>query len=93
MHAQANRPKLEAQTAALPEALRRELQPEGDADPVTALGRHHFERLLTHATITDYIPLLVYRSTKEDLLHGRLEHTAEPGDEARSTEEPVPTAA
>ena len=35
-----------------------------------ALGRYHTDRLLANATITDFIPQLVYRATKEDILHG-----------------------
>ena len=68
-----SRPNLEAHTAALLDALRRELGPDGSADRIKAVGRHHYERLLADATITDYIPLLVYRFTREDLLGAKPE--------------------
>jgi hypothetical protein len=41
----------------------------GRFDPkfVDAVGRSHFERLYRDATVLDYIPVLVYRSTRDDL--------------------------
>jgi hypothetical protein len=35
------------------------------------VGRRHLERLSRHATITDFIPLLVWRCTREELLGRR----------------------
>jgi hypothetical protein len=61
--------QLERQIAGLLDALQRELGPDVPADLVAALGRYHADRLLAEATITDYfIPQLVYRATKDDLL-------------------------
>ena len=60
--------QLEKQIAGRLDALRRELGPDVPADLVAALGRYHADRLLAEATITDFIPQLVYRATKDDLL-------------------------
>jgi hypothetical protein len=62
--------ELERQTAAGLDALRRELEPEIPPERVTTVGHQHFERLRCHATVTDFIPLLVYRLTREELLYG-----------------------
>jgi hypothetical protein len=35
---------------------------------VTAIGQAEFERLHATATITDFIPLLVYRYAREELV-------------------------
>jgi len=93
MPAHSGRQTLETQTAHLLDALRRELGPGGEADRVTALGRHHYERLLAHATITDYVPLLVYRSTREELLAARRKRERQPPSEARLVPGPVHSAA
>jgi hypothetical protein len=60
--------QLERQIAGRLDALQRELGPDVPADLVAALGRYHADRLLAEATITDFIPQLVYRATKDDLL-------------------------
>jgi hypothetical protein len=52
------------------DSLHRELAPHVTREDVATLGRYHTARLLAHATVTDYVPLLVYRATKEDLLNG-----------------------
>jgi hypothetical protein len=59
--------ELEHHTSALLDGLHREL---GDGR-VKTVGRRHFERLLRDARVLDYIPLLVYRATKEDVLAAR----------------------
>jgi hypothetical protein len=61
--------ELEQQIAHHLDALHRELGPDIPRERVLTVGRHHIHRLLAHATITDFIPLLVYRSTKEELMH------------------------
>ena len=80
-------------TARLLDALGRELRPDGDTDWLVARGRHHLERLLAQATITDYIPLLVYRSTKEDLLDARRAQTGRSPAELPSIADHVRPAA
>ena len=58
--------ELEQQISNRLDSLHRELGPQIPRDHLTSVGRYHAERLLAQATITDYIPLLVYRCTKED---------------------------
>ena len=65
--------ELERLTHSRLEALHRELGDQVARTEVTAVGARHFERLRRHATILDYIPLLVYRSTKDELLLGPAE--------------------
>ena len=60
--------QLERQIAGRLDALQRELGSDVPADLVAALGRYHADRILAEATITDFIPQLVYRATKDDLL-------------------------
>jgi hypothetical protein len=62
--------ELERVTARRLEALNHELAGRVAPDRVSAVGQRHFERLRRHARITDYIPLLVYRCTKDELLIG-----------------------
>ena len=62
--------ELERQTERRLDALFEELDGHVDSVTVAYVGRFHFDRLVRHATVTDYIPLLVYRCTKEDLLNG-----------------------
>src|SRR5262249_14236677 len=90
MPAHAGRPSLEEHTARLLDALGRELRPDGETDWMLARGRHHFERLLAHPTIPDYIPLLVCRFTREDVLDARRERARRPPTDPRSMPEPVP---
>ena len=74
-----DREPLERLTARRLEALSRDLEGRVSTDTVVAVGRGHFERLLDRARFGDFIPLLVYRFTKEDLLAAeivRLEHAA-----------------
>src|SRR5262245_52341504 len=60
--------QLERQIADRLAALQRELGPGVSEDSVTTIGRYHADRLLANATIIEFIPQLVYRATKEDLL-------------------------
>jgi hypothetical protein len=41
---------------------------EVSAEQVLAVGTSHFERLQRDAAINDFIPLLVYRFTREELV-------------------------
>jgi hypothetical protein len=50
------------------ENLRREFADRVPAERVTRIGRDRFERLIQNAKIVDFIPLLVYRQTREALL-------------------------
>lgn len=50
------------------ETLRREFAGKVPADQVTEIGKDRFERLLENARINDFIPLLVFRQTREELL-------------------------
>jgi hypothetical protein len=71
--------ELEEQTARRLDALRRELAGRVEAERVAEVGRGHFERLSLHASIPDFIPLLVYRYAKEELLYStedQLHHAA-----------------
>ena len=66
--------ELERQTARQLDALRRELRETGSlgdtgSHEIDVVGRAHFDRLLREATITDFIPLLVYRLTKEEFVY------------------------
>jgi hypothetical protein len=50
------------------ESLRREFADQLPGSLVTTVGRAEFEQLRANATITDFIPLLVYRYTREELV-------------------------
>lgn len=65
--------ELEQQTARQLDALRREFEGSGCANQVTLVGSRYFEQLRRDATVTEFIPLLVYRFTKEELVHGTRE--------------------
>jgi hypothetical protein len=49
------------------DGLVREFADEIPADQVTSVGRGTFERLRAEARIDDFIPVLVYRFTREQL--------------------------
>jgi hypothetical protein len=49
-------------------ALRREFP--ADADRIDEIGRSQFERLRAGARIEDFLPVLVYRFTREELENG-----------------------
>jgi hypothetical protein len=50
------------------ENLHHEFADQLPASLVTAIGQAEFERLHATATITDFIPLLVYRYAREELV-------------------------
>lgn len=50
------------------ESLRREFADEIPASRVTAAGEAYFDRLRADARIPDFIPVLVYRFTREELV-------------------------
>jgi hypothetical protein len=71
--------ELERQTARQLDNLRQELEEIVTADTVVRVGREHYAELCRQATITDFIPLLVYRFTKDELTVGardELHHAA-----------------
>jgi hypothetical protein len=70
--------ELEKQTARRLEALCSEFGDRVERAELERCGRRHFERLVPSATVLDFIPLLVYRATKEDLRSGggRLDRAA-----------------
>jgi hypothetical protein len=70
--------ELEKQIAHRISALHRELGPHIAADHLASLSRRHTKRLLANATVTDFIPQLVYRATKEDILCGDHDASALP---------------
>jgi hypothetical protein len=58
---------LERQIDRVLDALREHAGDGINAARVRAVGLSHYESLHRHATINDFIPLLVYRYAKEDL--------------------------
>lgn len=60
--------ELNTRTEATLEALRCEFTGKVSAERVTQIGWDGFHELHANATIDDYIPLLVYRQTRETLL-------------------------
>jgi len=48
--------------------LQREFADTVPAEHVTLIGKDRFEKLIENAKIWDFIPLLVYRQTREALL-------------------------
>jgi hypothetical protein len=63
--------ELDRQTVKVIDSLQRELGAFFSPDQVRAIGHDHYERLRRNATINEFIPLLVYRYTKEDLYYSR----------------------
>jgi hypothetical protein len=61
--------ELERHTAARLGALKRELGDSVASEQVDAVGRRHLERLRRTATVTDFVPLFVYRFAREELLY------------------------
>jgi hypothetical protein len=51
--------------------LQRELDGRVAAPEITAVARTHYESLVQDAAINDFIPLLVYRFTKEELVQSQ----------------------
>jgi hypothetical protein len=62
-----NSEELERQTTRLLQTLRQELDQRITDEQIITTGQAHYRQLSNQATITDYIPLLVYRQTKEQL--------------------------
>jgi hypothetical protein len=60
--------KLNRQVEQQLESLRREFGDKLPASFVTAIGHAQFEQLRTGAKIPDFIPVLVYRFTREELV-------------------------
>ena len=60
--------EVERMTADRLDDLRKELGEKIDAEQVKTVGSSQYERLSRDATINDFIPLLVYRHTKSELL-------------------------
>jgi hypothetical protein len=50
------------------EGLQHEFAGRIEPARITEVGEAHDERLCLHARITDFIPVLVYRSTREELV-------------------------
>ena len=61
--------ELERQTAARLNALKRELGDSVAAEQVETVGRRHLQRLCRDAKVTDFVPLLVYRFAREELVY------------------------
>ncbi len=55
------------------ESIRREFADEITANRVTAVGEACFDQLVADARINDFIPVLVYRYTREQLVNARHE--------------------
>lgn len=51
------------------DALRREFP--SDAEHVSVIGHAHFSRLRAGARIEDFLPVLVYRLTRDEIRTGR----------------------
>jgi len=62
--------ELEEQTAKGLDNLRRELVGSVPGERVAEVGHAHFERISSNASIPDFVPLLVYRYAREELLYG-----------------------
>jgi hypothetical protein len=62
---------LERQIDRVLDSLRERVGDSIDAARVRAVGLAHYESLRRHATINDFIPLLVYRYAKEELTQMR----------------------
>jgi predicted Co/Zn/Cd cation transporter (cation efflux family) len=63
--------ELERQTKHQLDNLCAELAGTSSADHVARIGRRHYVALRREATIVDFIPLFVYRFTKDELMHSR----------------------
>jgi hypothetical protein len=60
--------ELERQIDRLPHDLRRDLGDAVPAERIGAVSRAHYDMLRRDAVINDFIPLLVYRFAKEELV-------------------------
>jgi len=68
-----NEATLNRQVDQLLESLRREFADELPATQVTAVGEAVFDELRRDARISDFIPVLVYRYARDELLRCRRE--------------------
>jgi Protein of unknown function (DUF3562) len=66
--------QVELHTHALLQGLHREFDGDCGADAIEGIGHRHLARLVTGARILDYIPVLVYRATRNDLVGLQSEH-------------------
>ncbi|MGZ4360915.1 MAG: three-helix bundle dimerization domain-containing protein [Gaiellaceae bacterium] len=66
-------PELELQVDKVFRALREDFGDAVGAQRAHAVGVSHYESLRHHATIYDFIPLLVYRYAKEELVQVKRE--------------------
>ena len=62
------KPTLDEQVGHVLEGLRREFADEHDASEVSAIGEARYAALRARARIPDFIPVLVYRYTREELI-------------------------
>jgi hypothetical protein len=72
---------IEHHTSALLDGLRHEFSGQFDPNSIDAVGYSHYARLTRGARVLDYIPVLVYRATKDDLIatHSTGLSRAQPG--------------
>jgi hypothetical protein len=63
--------QLDAQMNHVFDRLLHDLGTDVPVELVTAVGTSHFERLEREATVNEFIPLLVYRFTREELVAAR----------------------
>jgi len=61
------RNEIERHAEVLLGGLRREFAGKVEPGEIEAVGGAHLRRLTRKATILDYVPILVYRATREDL--------------------------
>ena len=59
------------------ESLRKEFSGRVSAELVAEIGTLRFEALCATATINDFIPLLVYRQTRDELLTAEIDELHE----------------
>jgi hypothetical protein len=74
-----NSQEVERLTAQQLDKLHRELADTVTPDDIARVGKEHYDTLCQRAAVTDFIPLLVYRFTKDDLARHRndqLDHAA-----------------
>ena len=64
---------LDRQVGQALDGLRQEFADEHDASEVSAIGEACYETLRACARIPDFIPVLVYRYTREELIHSERE--------------------
>ena len=65
------RPELEHRTERVLAALHSELDSTCAPELIDDVSRRHFEALWARARIPDYVPLFVYRYTREDVTSAR----------------------